>query len=192
MERASVPEPLCCLILCTALMWVGMHMVTMELKRHFSFDLTLWLLGILSSPLHPPPHCLHSLDARPSSGDPARSWGWRVRSQRSETRQARPQKGLRSPAAAPGRRLSSACKNCRKSVYSRIIYPSKYQWGGGWNKAVSRPGIARARRKLPRPLRQRAGGVHREERDVGAGWESCLGEGTQQALLSKLGLAGEE
>ena len=47
MERASDAESLCCLILRTALMWVGMQTVTMELKRHFSFDLTLWLLGIV-------------------------------------------------------------------------------------------------------------------------------------------------
>lgn len=31
----------------TALMWVGMQIVTMELNRHFAFDLTLWLLGIV-------------------------------------------------------------------------------------------------------------------------------------------------
>ena len=37
MERASVPEPFCCLILCTALMWVGLEMVTEGVRKAFLF-----------------------------------------------------------------------------------------------------------------------------------------------------------
>lgn len=32
------------------------------------------------------------------------------------------------PQVPPGSWLTRAFKNCRKSVYSRIIYLSKYQW----------------------------------------------------------------